>query len=160
MNKIIRLLIPIMLFGIMNVSCGNTAQEKEDAKMAEQERIEAQKRVEEEQRIAEERRMEEQRLAEERRQEELQKQKEKKILDWLQGNWEWSGYIGNTRYSFRLGISDDYAVLATPRGVYDQGRITIDMDDNTFSFGNTYFDFDYENGRMGVFSDGSYYTKY
>ena len=149
MNRIIRLMIPFMLFGMMmNVSCGNTAQEKEDTRMSEQERIEAQERVEEEQRIAEERRMEEQRLAEERRQEELQKQKEKKILDWLQG------------YSFRLGISDDYAVLATPRGTYDQGHITIDMDDNTFSFGNTYFDFDYENGRMGVFSDGSYYTKY
>ena len=135
------LLIPIMLFGMMVVSCGNNEQEKEATKMVEQERIE-------------------QRLAEERRQEELQKQKEKKILDWLQGNWEWSGYIDGTHYSFRLGVSDDYAVLATPRGVYDQGKITIDMDDNTFSFGNTYFDFDYENGRMGVFSDGSYYTKY
>lgn len=154
------LLIPIMLFGMMVVSCGNNEQEKEATKMVEQERIEAQKRFEEEQRIAEERRIEEQRLAEERRQEELQKQKEKKILDWLQGNWEWSGYIDGTHYSFRLGVSDDYAVLATPRGVYDQGKITIDMDDNTFSFGNTYFDFDYENGRMGVFSDGSYYTKY
>ena len=157
MKKII--LIP-MLFGMMVVSCVNNAQEKEATKMVEQERIEAQKRVEEEQRIAEERRVEEQRLAEERRQEELQKQKEKKILDWLQGNWEWSGYIGGTHYSFRLGISDDYAVLATPRGVYDQGRISIDLDDNTFSFGNTYFDFDYENGRMGVFSDGSYYKKF
>ena len=153
-------LIPIVLFGMMVVSCGNNAQEKGAPKLVKLEQIEVPKRVEEERRIAEERRIEEQRLAEERRQEKLQKQKEEKILDWLQGNWEWSGYIDGTRYSFRLGVSDNYAVLATPRGVYDQGRISIDLDDNTFSFGNTYFDFDYENGRMGVFSDGSYYTKY
>lgn len=86
-------------------------------------------------------------------------EKEKNVLQWLQGNWEWSGTIDGYRNSCRLGVSDDYAVLATPRGVLDQGKITIDFDDNTIHFGSTYINFDYDNGRLGDFSNGMYYRK-
>ncbi len=81
------------------------------------------------------------------------------ILQWLQGNWEWRGTIDGYRNSCRLGVSDDYAVLATPRGVLDQGKITIDYDDNTIHFGNTYINFDYDNGKLGDFANGMYYKK-
>ena len=63
------------------------------------------------------------------------------------------------RNSCRLGVSDDYAVLATPRSVLDQGTISIDMEDNTIHFGHTYINFDYENGRLGDFSNNMYYRK-
>lgn len=82
-----------------------------------------------------------------------------RVLQWLQGNWEWSGTIDGYRNSCRLGVSDDYAVLATPRGVLDQGKITIDFDDNTIHFGSTYMNFDMDNGRLGDFSNGMYYRK-
>lgn len=81
------------------------------------------------------------------------------VRKWLQGNWEWNGTIDGYRNSCRLGVSDDYAVLATPRGVLDQGKITIDFEDKTIHFGSTYINFDYENGRLGDFSNGMYYRK-
>lgn len=81
------------------------------------------------------------------------------LLQWLQGNWEWSGTIDGYRNSCRLGVSDDYAVLATPRGLLDQGKITIDFDDNTIHFGSTYMNFDMDNGRLGDFSNGMYYRR-
>ena len=81
------------------------------------------------------------------------------LLQWLQGNWEWSGTIYGYRNSCRLGVSDDYAVLATPRGVLDQGKISIDFDDNTIHFGSTYMNFDLDNGRLGDFSNGMYYRR-
>lgn len=81
------------------------------------------------------------------------------VREWLQGNWEWNGTIDGYRNSCRLGVSDDYAVLATPRGVLDQGKITIDFEDKTIHFGSTYINFDYENGRLGDFSNGMYYRK-
>ncbi len=84
---------------------------------------------------------------------------ENEILQWLQGNWEWNGTIDGYRNSCRLGVSDDYAVLATPRGVLDQGKISIDFDDNTIHFGSTYMNFDLDNGRLGDFSNGMYYRR-
>lgn len=85
--------------------------------------------------------------------------RKKEISQWLQGNWEWSGTIDGYRNSCRLGVSDDYAVLATPRGVLDQGKISIDFDDNTIHFGSTYMNFDMDNGRLGDFSNGMYYRR-
>lgn len=108
------------------------------------------------QRVAEEKRIEEERIEEE---EKRKNKRNEELLQWLQGNWEWSGTIDGYRNSCRLGVSDDYAVLATPRGVLDQGIITIDFDDNTIHFGSTYMNFDMDNGRLGNFSNGMYYRR-
>lgn len=136
-----------------------TPKQRNAIKMAESHRKELEETLENErqERIRqEELRKERERQEAERR---VMEQKKDEIISWLQGNWEWSGYIDGYRNSCRLGVSDDYAVLATPRGVLDQGRITIDLDDNTIHFGYTYIDFDFYNKRLGDFSDGMYYKK-
>ena len=86
-------------------------------------------------------------------------QYEADIQKWLQGNWEWSGYIDGMRMSCRLGVSDDYAVLVTPDGVLDQGHMSIDLEDNTIHFGSTYINFDYQRGKLGDFKNGMYYKR-
>lgn len=147
-SKIVLFLFPLLT--IFFVACDSSSKEKQLKKSKEvQSQIEGIK-------MANQKQEEELILIEE---EKRKNNRADELLQWLQGNWEWSGYIDGSYYSFRLGFSDDYAVLATPRGVYDQGKLTIDYDENKLYFGNTYFDFDYENGKLGVFSEGTYYRK-
>ena len=96
-----------------------------------------------------------------RHEEENEWQVKRSILKDLQGNWEWKGTIDGYSNSCRLGVSDDYAVLATPNSILDQGKITIDLDDKTIHFGSTYMNYEVVNCgiKIGDFSNGMIYRR-
>lgn len=65
-----------------------------------------------------------------------------RLVEQLQGTWEWSGYIYGSRAWDRLEISDGQIVAYSSNGVLDQGSFNIDWDNNTIHFGTySYLDF-------------------
>jgi len=65
-----------------------------------------------------------------------------RLVEQLQGTWEWSGYIYGSRAWGRLEISDGQIVAYSSNGIIDQGSFNLDWDNNTIHFGAySYLDF-------------------
>ncbi len=65
-----------------------------------------------------------------------------RLVEQLQGTWEWSGYIYGSRALGRLEVSDGQIVAYSSNGIIDQGSFNLDWDNNTIHFGAySYLDF-------------------
>lgn len=65
-----------------------------------------------------------------------------RLVEQLQGTWEWSGYIYGSKEWGRLEVSDGQIVAYSSNGIIDQGSFNLDWDNNTIHFGAySYLDF-------------------